>query len=107
MQGKQQEETQGQQSQADNIEIRYDLHNAYAYVEGQRSIQSFSAFTAEEAHDRFIERIEGRGTAYRPNVLDRIDRVVHNVQTAVAKVKALPADAFRRADETDVNTKEK
>lgn len=101
-----QEQAQEVQEQEGNAAIRYDLHNAYAFVEGQKSAQSFSAFTAEEAHDRFIERVEGRGTPSRPNVIDRVDRVAQNISAVVAKIKAMPDEAFRSPDENDVNPPE-
>ncbi len=104
--GNQQEQEQNQSAQQTNVDIRYHLSNAYAFIEGQKSSQTFSAFTPEEAHDRFIERIEGKSTPFRPNVLERIDRVVQNVSSAVAQVKALPSEAFRRPTEDDVNTPE-
>ena len=105
-QNNQQTEAQNQKSQDENVAIRYDLHNAYAFVEGHKSAQSFSAFTIEEAHDRFIDRVEGQSTPFRPNVLERIDRVARNVTATVAKVKSMDPDAFRRPDEDNVNTKE-
>jgi hypothetical protein len=104
--GSKQTEEQQQSAQQTNVDIRYHLQNAYAFIEGQKSNQTFSAFTPEEAHDRFIERIEGKSTPFRPNVLERIDRVVQNVVAVVAQVKALPSEAFRRSTEDDVNTPE-
>jgi hypothetical protein len=91
------------QKQADDY--REVVANAYAYVEGQKSAQSFSALTPEDLMDRFIERISGKDTQARPNVLNRIARIKNELTATIAKVKALPDDAFRRRDdETDVNT---
>lgn len=102
-----QNKAQNDKQQQENVDIRVSLHNAYTFVESYKSAQSFSAFTIEEAHDRFIERVEGRGTPFRPNVLDRIDRVGQGISAVIAKVKAMPDDAFRRHDaQNDVNTKE-
>jgi len=92
--------------QAQNLEIRENLNNAYAAVEGEKAVQSFSAFTFEDALDAQIERIIGAGTDVRPNELRRVDKIESNVISAVAKVKALPPSAFLEAkNERDVNTK--
>ena len=76
-----------EKKQIDNEEIRIDLYSAFAFIEGQKSNQTFSAFTFEEANDRFIERIEGQGTALRPNKLEQIDRIVQRVQSVVARLQ--------------------
>ena len=99
---------QDEKQQQTNVDIRISLHNAFTFVESYKSAQSFSAFTVEEAHDRFIERVEGKGTPFRPNVIDRIDRIGQNISAVISMVKAMPDDAFRRHDaKDDVNTKEK
>ena len=91
--------------QEQNLEIRERLSSAYAALEGQRSVDSFLAFTFEDALDAQIERIEGEGTVLRPNELGRVDKIESDVIAAVAKVKAMPADAFvEPKDERDVNT---
>lgn len=92
--------------QSQNLAIREHLNDAYAAVEGQKAVQSFAAFTFEDALDEQIERIEGADTDMRPNELHRVDRVETNVLAAVAKIKALPANAFvEPRDERDVNTR--
>jgi hypothetical protein len=92
--------------QSQNLEIRESLNNAYAAIEGQKSVQSFAAFTFEDALDLQIERIEGADTDARPNELHRIDKIENNVVAAVAKVKAMPPTAFvEPRDDRDVNTK--
>lgn len=91
------------QQQAD--EYREVIANAYTYVEAQKSVQSFAALTPEDLMDRFIERIEGKDTQARPNVLNRIAKIKRDVEATAAKVKALPESAFRRpSSATDVNT---
>jgi len=85
--------------------LRTDVHNAYAFVEGQRFTQSFASFTVEEAMDAYVERLSGKDTQQRPNVINRTKNVAERVAVAVKKIKDLPADAFRAADSaTDVNT---
>lgn len=91
------------QKQAD--EYREVVANAYAYIEGQKSAQSFAALTPEDLMDRFIERIAGKDTQARPNVLNRIAKIKNELTATISKIKALPDDAFRRQnDATDVNT---
>lgn len=93
----------GQQEQ--NIELRRALNNAYAFVEGQKLVQSFAAVTFEELLDQQIERIEGASTVQKPNELDRITRVEQDVISAVAKIKKMPDDAFKKSpEENGVNT---
>ncbi len=93
-------------AQEQATEFRETLQNAFAYVEGQKTTQSFSALTPEDCFDRFIERIEGKDTTARPNVLNRIAKVRSEVLASIEKIKAMPPEAFRDAREyEDVNTK--
>lgn len=93
------------QLQSQNLEIRTALSDAYAAVEGFKAAQSFSALTFEDLADQQIERLEGADTEARPNERRRIQRVLNNVLQAVAKVKAMPPEAFAKADPSrDVNT---
>jgi hypothetical protein len=91
--------------QSQNLAIREHLNDAYAAVEGQKTVQSFAAFTFEDALDQQIERIEGADTVLRPNKLHRIDKIESNVLSAVAKIRALPPDAFAEPDDArDINS---
>ena len=88
-----------------NLDVRRDLSDAYAYVTGQQSVQSFAALTPEELYDQQIERIEGKDTETRPNELHRIDKLENSILKTVEKIKALPPEVFVEPDETtDVNT---
>lgn len=96
-------EDDSRQNQAN--EYREVLANAYAFVEGQKMTQSFSALTPEDFYDRFVERISGKDTQSRPNVLNRIAKIKNELKASVEKIKALPPEAFRRPNpEKDVNT---
>ena len=96
-------EADASQSQAQAF--RESLQDAYSFVEGQKTVQSFTALTPEDCFDRFIERIEGQDTQSRPNVLNRILKVKNEVLATIEKVKAMPAEAFRDPQpEEDVNT---
>lgn len=95
-----------EKTQSLNLELRTALNDAYAAVEGAKSVQTFSAVTFEDLADQQIERIAGATSPARPNELDRITRTVNNVVAAVEKIKSLPPEAFARKDDTkDVNTK--
>jgi hypothetical protein len=88
-----------------SFELRRSLNNAYAFVEGQKTIQSFSALTIEDLLDQQIERIEGQDTQARPNELNRITKTVNDVVAAAEKIKSMPDDAFNEHDnQKDVNT---
>lgn len=91
--------------QEQNLELRKAIADAYAFVEGQKSVQSFAALTFEDLVDQQIERIEGKGTALRPNALDRVTAIENNVKNAVDKIKKLPPSAFAKPDpKNDANT---
>jgi len=94
-----------EQAQEQSLELRIALNNAYAFVEGAKTVQSAASVTYEELIEQQIERIAGAGTSSRPNALNRIDKVLSDVTQAAAKIKSLPDDAFREHDPaTDVNT---
>lgn len=91
--------------QARNLKEREALNNAYAALVGQQSIQSWTAFTVEEAVDAQIERIEGASTDKRPNELERVDRIENDCLAAIAALRELPPEQFIEPDPTqDVNT---
>jgi hypothetical protein len=93
--------------QSQNIELRTALSDAYAAVEGQKTTQSFAAFTFEDALQQQIDRITKPTSALRPCPLDRIQKVLKGVQDSVAQLKALPDSAFAAADpDRDVNPPE-
>lgn len=97
-------ETQGQ---VRNIREREAISNAYAALVGQQNIQSWSAFTFEEAMDAQIEEIEGKSTQKRPNLLERVDKIEQETVAAVAKLKEVPPEQFLEHNPaTDVNTAE-
>lgn len=96
-------EADPQQEQA--TEFRERLQNAYSFVEGQKTTQSFAALTPEDCFDQFIERVSGKDTQSRPNVINRITKIKNEVLATIEKVKAMPPEAFRDPKpEEDVNT---
>jgi hypothetical protein len=91
--------------QEQTIRERKSLSDAYASLLGQASVQSWSAFTFEEAVDLQIEAIEGASTSKRPNQLDRVDRIEQSTLDSIAQLKSLPPEEFLEVDpDEDVNT---
>lgn len=84
---------------------REGLQNAYAALLGEQNVQSFTAFTLEEAMDGLIEDIEGADTEIHPNQLKRVERIKENVIKAVEEIRNIDPSAFVLKDESkDVNT---
>ncbi len=95
----------GAAQQEQNLELRRAINDAYAFVEGQKLVQSFSSISFEELLDQQIERIEGASSTRRPNEIDRITRVEQDIIAAVEKIKKMPDDAFKKTpEENGVNT---
>lgn len=100
-----QEKGQDQAAQAKNLREREALGKAYAALTAQQNIQSWSAFTFEEAVDRQIEDIEGSSTQKRPNQLERVDRIEQDTLSAIARLKEIPPEQFLEPSaDSDVNT---
>jgi hypothetical protein len=100
-----QEQNKRQADQERNLRQRESLQNAYAALLGQQSVQSFTAFTFEEAMDAHIEFIEGKDSKLRPNELNRVERVKSNVLRAIEEIKKIDPNEFVAASSTeDVNT---
>lgn len=89
--------------QDEAIRLRRQLSNGYAALLGSQTARDFSRYTFEEALGQQIERIEGAGTALRPNLLDRVERIKSELVSAVTQVKQMPPESFRDPEEDDVN----
>jgi len=83
------------------LEQRQAVNNAYGSLEGQSLAESFAAFTFEEAADAQIERIEGKGTAIRPNLLLRTESIRANLKKAITQLKEVPPEKFLDVDTTN------
>lgn len=95
----------GAKQQEQNLELRRAINNGYAFIEGQKLVQSFSAVTFEELLDQQVERIEGKSTTQKPNELDRIAKIEAELVAAVENIKKMPDDAFKKTpEENGVNT---
>ena len=95
------EEDEDFAKQAD--QLREDLSNAYAFVDGQKYTQQAATFTIEEATDQFIEATEGK-PLFRPNELERLANIKSKVESAIMKTKAISPETFVKANENNVNT---
>lgn len=99
------EQNQEEQRQLQSIRQREALNNAYAALLGQQTVQSFTAFTFEEALDRTIECIEGEDSELHPNQLKRVARIRDNVLRAIEEIREVDPEEFRLSDSAqDVNT---
>lgn len=93
------------QGQNRNLTQRSALNDAYAALLGQQNIQTWSAFTFEEAIDAQIEAIEGASTNKRPNQTDRVNRIENDLLAAISQLKETPPEQFLEPDaDKDVNT---
>lgn len=88
-----------------HFELRQNINNAYAFVEGAKTTQTIAALTFEDLMDQQIERLVGKDSEARPNPLHRIDKVEADIKATVEKIKKLPPEAFAIRDTRDsVNT---
>lgn len=88
-----------------NEELRRVLNQSLGAVQGRQTTESFFALTYEELADQQIERISGKGTATRPNELERVNRVEQDLLNAAAQIRNIPPEQFLLSDPTrDVNT---
>ncbi len=91
-----------------HLRQRRALNNSYGSLLADQNIQTFAAFTFEDAVDQQIERIEGNTEGkLRPNLLERTDRIKNELIKAVELLKTAPPELFLEPNEnTDVNTAE-
>jgi len=90
-------QTKDEKEAADALEqeLRQNVNDAYAFVEGQKSNQTFASLTFEDLMDQQIERLVGKDTDARPNVLHKVDRIEQKIVSAVAQIKKLPPEFFK------------
>jgi hypothetical protein len=84
-----------------NFQLRQNINDAYAFVEGSKTTQTFAALTFEDLMDAQITTLTGPDTATRPNPLNRVTQILQNITNTVSQIKALPDDAFQARDDTD------
>lgn len=87
------------------LQYRIVLANAYGFVQGQQSVQSFSALTFEQLAAAQVDRLTGKGSPGRPNALQRVQKVVNDLTSMAGQIKATDPSAFLAPDgDKDVNT---
>lgn len=87
------------------LQLRVAVNNAYAFVKGEETTQSFLAITFEDLAAAQIQRLTGKGTTTRPNVIDRIKKAEQDLVSTAEKIRQIPPEAFlARAPNKDVNT---
>jgi len=88
------------------IKQRQALENAYASLLGDQNIQTFSAFTLEEAVSLRLEKIEGKTLALRESELERVERIKSQVLQAIEQIRKVPPEEFQKdIDDDTVNSK--
>jgi hypothetical protein len=80
--------------QGSHLRQREALNNAYAALLSQKCLQSFQAFTFEEALDQQAKRIDGTSTQLRPNELAKVDRIEQQLLAAVTQLQQVPPEQF-------------
>jgi len=87
------------------LKYRVVLSNAYGFVAGQQTTQTFSTITFEELAAQQIDRLTGKGSPGRPNALQRVQKIQADLQSMAAQIKATDPSAFLPPDQSsDVNT---
>lgn len=87
------------------FQMRRVVNQAYSALRGQESVQTFAAYTLEDALDEQIEAIEGSPKNRRANKLEVVDSVENDLLSLADKIKKTPPEAFTQKNEgKDVNT---
>ena len=95
------------QTPNDDLSLKYRvvLANAYGFVQGQQTTQTFSTITFEQLAAQQIDALTGKGSPGRPNALQRVQKVQADLQSMAAQIKATDPSAFLPPDASqDVNT---
>jgi hypothetical protein len=89
----------------DLIKYREAVSNSYAALRSEQSVNSFYAYTFDEALKGQLDRIKV-GTTNRPSLLNKVDSVLNTITAFHSAIKELPQEAFKMESNTnkDVNT---
>jgi hypothetical protein len=88
-----------------SFELRQNINDAYAFVEGAKSTQTFSSLTFDDLMVQQTLDLLSKGTESRPGPIPRIDKVERQLKSTIEQIKKVPPEAFRLRDERDaVNT---
>lgn len=86
--------------------LRMVASQAYALVKGSEAIESFAAYTFEEALQRQIDRLEGGGdvTLAATAQIDKIQNDLTKLRESLDNAPATYEDTLEITDEDNVNT---
>lgn len=89
------------------VSLRDTAAQAFGFVKGSEAVETFAAFTFEEALDRQIERLEKGGEATLAAVaqIDKIQADLTKVKEGLANMPATLEEALENPD-GNVNTPE-
>jgi len=95
------------QNQETMISLRATAAQAFAFVKGSEAIETFSAYSFEEALGQQVERLEGGGDATLGAVaqIEKIQSDLSKVKQALANAPATVEEALEDPDD-NVNTPE-
>lgn len=86
-------------------EFRESIGNAYVFIEGRKTAQTFAAQTPEDLMKVFVERVSGAKRGLRSNMYDRYQKIRDDVLAAVEQIRKIPPSAFVNPPmEKNVNT---
>lgn len=89
----------------EQLQLRSVISSANAFVQGRELVQSFNSLTFEDLAQAQIERLTGKGTGTRPNVVTKIKKIEAELNAFVKQAKSLSVEAFPEPNaSTDVNT---
>ena len=75
-------------------EFRESIGNAYAFIEGRKTTQTFAAKTPEDLMKIFVDRVRGANRGLRPNVYNRYQKIQEDVLAAVEQIRKIPPSEF-------------
>lgn len=90
------------------VSMRNTAAQAYGFVKGSESIESFAALTFEEAMQQQLDRLENGGEATL-SALSQVDKIQTDLSKVVNGLQNAPAtveEALEVSDEENVNTPE-
>lgn len=89
----------------EQLQLRSVVSTAQAFITGKELVQSLSAITFEDLAAAQIDRLTGKGTGTRSNVVTRTKKVYSDLYALVGQMKGLDVESFPEADPSkDVNT---
>jgi hypothetical protein len=78
---------------------RVAINNAYAFLKGTESVNSFDAVTFEEMMQKHLDRLEGKNG--QRSIAEHIAKVCSDLSAAINIIKGVPADQQATQGEKD------